>query len=686
VQFRRRIAYWDVQNSYLKKLISGMIKELINFTDSLEEEFKNLGSLPKEGLHVLIKSIVNEEGEVNIDLENFKHEQFSKKQKDEPSEFLNYCKLLHENAWMVDTNKCFDTTTRAIHSCSPFCIAIKRDNLEGGKNYEARKKEGKNLVYESFDTYFNKAFALFENEEEKEKYILFKHFFTHNHFSKILAKIEDKQSGIRQHLEEKNEQLKNEFKESKDKGQKEALKEKIAQTEQELLKVKPLEDSSYIIFYFDVPLELYKNVHKKYLDDKLFNTDKYNTTPDADGLIFGTNNFLNGFNSNMPFLIHQTASFDISGRISNVEAKLLNDLKNMFPNKTLPTPLPVFIYKDEILQDKVIGIFRESGFKFGYKEIIQKLVEDNEEDISNYYLLFWQNTMDGIVFRDFDFVSRFEYKFKDPLIIQNLFDIKEKGGKENKHYQLIKNIFDFEQQVLKPLIQSKYLRVDYFGDLNKEDYAKLDRTFSSYSKYRKAVYDFVYKSQRNSISWNIFEEMSKNRMWDFLKIAMTSTDKNENKNAVYGIKETFNIWYSLYDFFNKTNKLNTMANNLKNYQDFVAKVAIKEADTDNSSDKETAFAAGQIIEYLINKSEASNKTYQLLEPYLQASDCLQFKKAINDGVKRYQHAIKPTEQRFKNVLAFVNSWETSKNLHDLQPEIIAGVFSENQFFKLEKSK
>lgn len=641
-----------------------MIKELINFTDSLDEEFKNLGSLPKEGLHILINSIVNEAGEVSIDLENFKYEQFSKKQKDELSEFLNHCKFLHQNAWCIDTNKCFDLPTKAIHTCSPFTVGFKREHLEGGakfKENEGKKKQ----IYERFDDYFNKAFALFENEGDKEKYILFKRLFTQRHFSKILAKIEDEQTVIRQNLEEKNEQFKNEFKESKDKGQKEALKEKIAQTEQELLKVKPLEDSSYLIFYFDVPLELYKSVHKKYLDDKLFNTDKYNTTPDADGLIFGTNNFLNGFNSNMPFLMHQTASFDISGRISNVEAKLLNDLKNMFPNKTLPNPLPIFIYKDEMLQDKVIGIFKESGFKFGYKEIIQKLVEDNEDDISNYYLLFWQNTMDGIVFRDFDFVSRFEYKFEPSLIIQNLFDIKEKGGKENKHYPLINNIFDFEQQVLKPLMQSKYLRVDYFGDLIKEDYAKLDMTFSSYSKYRKAVYDFVYKSQRSTISGNIFFEMVFNSILDDVK----------NNNG-YGIKEKLNIWYSLYEHFNPKQKIN-MVNKLKEYQDFVAAIIADEPLTD-IADEKFAFAAGQVIEYILSKSKSADNSYNLLEPYLQQSKCVEFKKAIANDFGRYKH--ENFSKNFEKVAAFVLSYETDANLKHLLPQILSGVFSKNQLF------
>lgn len=641
-----------------------MIKELVNFTATLDEDFKNLGSLPKEGLHILINNKITDGGEVSCELENFSYEQFSKKQKEKPSDFLNQCKLLHQNAWCIGTNKCFDLPTKAIHTCSPFAVGFKREHLEGGtkfKENEGKKKQ----IYDRFDDYFNKAFALFEKEEEKEKYVLFRNFFTHNNFSKILAKIGDEQTVVRQNLEEDLRQLKSKLKDSIEKGQKQLLKERIAQTEQDLLKVNSLEDGSYLIFYLDVPLELYKKVHKKYLDDKLFNTDKYNTAPDAEGIIYGTNNFLNGFNSNMPFLMHQTASFDISGRISNVEAKLLNDLKNMFPNKTLPNPFPIFIYKDELMQDQVISIFRESGFKFGYKEIIKKLVEDNEEDISNYYLLFWQNTMDGIVFRDFDFVSRFEYKFKEPLIIQNLFYIKEKGGKENKNYPLVKNIFELEQQVLKPLIQSKYLRVDYFGDLNKEDYAKLDRTFGSYSKYRKAVYDFVYKSQRNAIRGDAFYEMVFNSILDDVK--------NSNE---YGVKEKLNIWYSFCEYFNPKQKIN-MVNKLKEYQDFVSTI-IADEPLAEVTDEQFAFAAGQVIEYILSKSRTADKSYNLLEPYLQQSKCAEFKKAIANDFGRYKH--ENFSKNFEKVAAFVLSYETNVNLKHLLPQILSGVFSRNQLF------
>lgn len=648
-----------------------MIKELINFTASLDEKFKNLGSLPKEGLHVLLCLKSNDDGKISIDEDNFQFEQFVKNRKDAPSIFLDKCKLFQQNAWCIDTNKCFDLPTKAIHTCSPFAVAFKREHLKGGVKYNENQTKKKKQIYDRFGDYFNKAFTLFEDREEKEKYVVFKNFFTNGDFSRLISKIEEENTTIFQQLDERINQLKLQFKGTKEKVSKETIKETIAKIDQQLLKVKPLEDSSYIIFYLDVPLDQYKQAHKKYLNDKLFNTDKYNTTPDEQGLIYGTSNFMNGYNGNMPFLMHQTASFDITGRISNVDAKLLNDLKNIFANKTLPNPLPIFIYKEE-LQKKVIGIFQESGLKFRYREIIQKLVESTREDISNYYLLFWQNTKDGIVFKDFDFVSKFEYEIKD-LVIQNLFELKEKGGKSNKHYPLIKTIFDLEEQVLKPLIENKYFKVDYFKDLDPEDYKDRTKTpnihysnrFISYSKYRKSVYDHVYKSRRNAIDGNIFYEMVFNSILDDIK----------NGNG-YGIKEKLNIWYSLYKYFNPKQEVN-MVNKLREYQDFVAALISGEELAD-ITDEKFAFAAGQVIEYILSKSKSADNSYNLLEPYLQQSKCSEFKKAIANDFGRYKH--ENFSGNFEKVAAFVLSYETNVNLKHLLPQILSGVFAKNQLF------
>src|SRR5690554_5058744 len=155
-----------------------MIRELINFAASIDDGFKNLGSTPKEGLHILLQLKINENGGSIIDNENFQFEQYSKKQNDDVSDFLSNCKLLHQNAWCIDTNKCFDLPTKAIHTCSPFAIAFKKEHIKGGGKFNENQSRKKKQIYERYGDYFSKAFELFEEEEEKEKYAFYRDFFT----------------------------------------------------------------------------------------------------------------------------------------------------------------------------------------------------------------------------------------------------------------------------------------------------------------------------------------------------------------------------------------------------------------------------------------------------------------------------------------------------------------------------
>src|SRR5690625_5195821 len=110
-----------------------MIKELIDFSQTLSEDFKSLGKTPKEGLHILLQ--IKENGEINSTADTIRFEYYNKKM-DEVSSFLKKCLQLQENTWMIDTNKCLDTTTRAIHSCSPF----RSEERRVGKDCRSRRR------------------------------------------------------------------------------------------------------------------------------------------------------------------------------------------------------------------------------------------------------------------------------------------------------------------------------------------------------------------------------------------------------------------------------------------------------------------------------------------------------------------------------------------------------------------
>lgn len=649
-----------------------MLTELINFTENLSEDFKGLGSTPKEGLHILLK--VDEKGNIYTSSDSIQYAYYSKKMKEEYEELLNKCKSYQENAWCVNTNKCFDLPYKAIHSCSPFCVAFKKEHLKGGAKFNANEKNGKPQIYERFQDYFVKAESmLLEDNSLIKTYGSFKDFIVGGSWENILADIEKRRGTQYELLSRQIENMAERLKKTPDKLEKEQLKVRQKELQNELLKVQPLSDSDYVLFYLNLPILEYKRTHEVYLSDKLFNTDKFNVGPNEKGVVYGTNDFQNGFNSNMPFLLHQTASFDITGRISNLEAKALYEFSKVLPRKSLPNPLPIFIYNDEF-KKKVIALYGEK--RLGFRDLVETLYASHKNDFQNYYLLQWANTKNGIVFNDFDFVSKFEYKVGPVggLRVENLFGLKEKAEKKNmraklKHYPPIKNIFELEDGVLKYLVQNKYHRVDYFSDLKKEDYDNRDQTFLSFVKYRKAIYDYVYKSNRNILTGNHFDEMVFNGIRDDLK-----------NDSEYGIKEKLNYWYSLYEHFHQPIKPEkTMANRLKEYQDFVTDVIEDRADTEKASDKHFAFSAGQVIYYLLKKSKSDDKSFRLIEPYLQKTNYESFQEQISEDFGRYKH--ESFSKNFSKLISFVLAHEAEeRNMKKLHPQLLSGLFANNQLY------
>ncbi|MDA3616744.1 hypothetical protein [Polluticaenibacter yanchengensis] len=609
-----------------------MIKELINFTKSIDSETAESSKNITNGVHIFIEQDDNEE----LFISNI----FDSSEEIE-SEDLKKILVYEKYSAYLNMNKQqkFDKNQK-IHSANPFSFAFNFSLGNNKKEIESTLKgkidrkelnnslkiESKNFkieeVKKSINSYFNNAKRLCLQEPSKYANLLqkFEVFCNNNLFEFIKYGDVDNKIYLKRYVNI---------------GEKDYVKVYLT----------CVSVNDWIEAY-----QYYFN--SEYPKDKNVVNDFFAAT----------------YNQKKPFLIHQTASFD-GFKFEGIDATIIKKFEGFAKTKPkiLPNPLPIFIDKDE-LNKNVISIFKENG-KFGYREIIESLLENNNDDLHNYYLLNWFYGKDFQVI-DFDYVSKFEYEIKN-LIIHNLFEIKEKGGKTDKHYPLIKNIFDFEFQVLRPLIQSKYHRVDFFGDLNKEDYAKLDLTFSSFSKYRKAVYDYVYKSQRNSIDGNTFYEMVFNSILDDVK-----------NNNDYGIKEKLNIWYSLFNYFNPLKNI-YMVNKLKEYQDFVRQLIDEEELTD-ITDEKFAFAAGQVIEYILSKSKSADNSFNLLEPYLQQSKCVEFKKAIANDFGRYKH--ENFSKNFEKVAAFVLSYETDANLKHLLPQILAGAFAKNQLFSSNSSK
>lgn len=615
-----------------------MIKELSTFVQALDSEFKGLGVKPKEGLHILLK-VRQEEDCVFMDESSLVGWVYTKSKNltQEEEILLGHCASLAQLSWCVNTNKCFDLPTKAIHSCSPYCLAIKKENLVNGEKYVKNHKDKKSQVYERISAYFGKASDLLQNETDKQRVELFKYALnSEQSFHSWLA-----------HIPVYSE----------------------------------MKDAEYVIFYLDEPTEKYQKANDVYLADKLFNTNEYNRI--VEETTFGTSDFFNGYPTKKPFLTHQSAVFDIAGRISAQEAKHLYEFQDLIGRNILPRPLPIFIHQDELktegkknIRDASISLFKQDaalGKRRGYKEIIEDLYKDYKDQLGNYYLLFYQA---GEI-KDFDFVPKFEYELKDEKgaawEIKDLFKINYR-----RH---IENVFDFQYAVLLPVFNNALIvktktgdfQHRYFDDIDAK-YCKSDATFLMVMTYRKAFYDFIYKSKREAVNQHTFDKIMLSSILDDIRL---DEFKNNLNSQNVSIRQKLNIWFSLSENFNQlTLTIETMASKLQAHRAYMKQLAKGEASIEN--DEQYAFAVGQVIYYLLRKSKTADRSYKRLEPFMQQVQSKELNKAIARLFDTYKHENFST--KFRTPFAEVLDYETKTNIRDLIPAILAGVFSENELF------
>ncbi len=613
-----------------------MINELVQFTEGLDGELKALGRKPKEGLHILL-CLQQENSQILFNRSSLAQIAFTRKKSPSPEEiqFLKRCALLSSLSWCVNTNKCFDLPIKAIHSCSPYCIAIKRENLKGGEKYKANTKV---QVYERISDYFGKASEYLETDEERQKIKLFEQALNS----------EEKYHGWLMLCPE-YEQLKG---------------------------------SDYIIFYLDTPSKLYEPPHTRYLEDKLFNTNDHNKEVNEE--VFGTSDFFNGYPIKKPFLTHQSASFDIAARISAKDARSLFEFQDVMSRNILPKPLPIFINQDEIvkksgrtLQESAMIIFKreaESGNRIGYKEIIEELYEKHGEELGNYYLLFY----DRGEIKDFDFVPKFDFLLKDHngnnWAIEDLFNCG--NGQE------IKNVFNFQQAVLQKVfnnglvvkIKAGGFQYRYFDEIDNK-YIKTDACYLHILQYRKAFYDFIYKSKRQSVTETMFANVLQTSVLEDIRL---DEFKNKSHSEEWNIRQKLNIWFSLQENFNLSPYKNneTMAHKLKEHREFIQKLTKDEADIE--TDEQYAFAAGQVIYYLMSKSKTGDRSYKRLEPFMQQVHSKQLNMAISRMFDAYKH--EKYSSNFNAPFAQVVAYDTDRNIRELIPTMLSGIFSKNVLF------
>lgn len=587
-----------------------MIKEICQFMEDLTPEIREMIPKLKPGVHILL---TEDEDSGQIIVKDFA---FTKDETNGKGNFLKQCALFAHTAWMIDTNKCFDLPTKAIHSCSPYCLGLKKSSLTGE-------------TFNRVDDYFKKAINMFPNLKLPEVLInKFKEYInTNTKFENLLVSYDcDFQN---------------------------------------------LKDTDYIVVYLDVPFNIVEEYGKCYRRERLFNTSDYNIQVGEE--IWGSSNFLNGFPTKKPFLLHQTAAFTVAGRISEKEAMQLDEFKSLMLVNILPRPLPLFIYSEERLSE--MSLFSESldaGKRIGYKEIIEDLIKKKKE-IGNYYLVYFS---DGTI-KDFEFVSQFEYGLADgPWEVVDYFKIQP----ERKSIRLT-HIFDFEKQILPILFENSLVvrtkegeyRYKYFEDIDSK-YCASEQILSLILKYRRACYEYVYKSKRGSITRRMMEDILYTGILDDIR-------RDEKREKHFGICGKLNIAFSLLEKFDrKHNNQDTMGSNLLKHRAFI--MELREGNQSVESDDQYAFVVGQILYYLLDKSKTADTSYKRLESFLRQTQVEKLNLAIATLFDHYKH--ENYSRYFRRVFAEIMDYTSNVNLKNKMPILLAGFFSDNQLYAEKK--
>lgn len=614
-----------------------MIKEICQFVETIEDQATYLfdeGAKLKEGIYVEL-DIGHKDGKYmlnNIDKNGkiLKDDISHYTKKDELTPFLEKCRMILKTSIPVSPAKIFNPNKKIFNiTCNPFAIGFTKKILD--KNLDTIGKEG--IISELTYQYFNKAEEFVDDGNQK---IWFEEFRTF---------IKDNFWGIL-----------------------------------EMIGYFELKDTSIIVFFSKRPtIEDFKFPYLKYLGQSIFNKTDFNIIDR--NTIYGVSDSLSSFNDKKRFLQHQSASFRYNYRINSEEAQLVWKFYKLLQNKQLPNPLPIFVDKQEAnLNINVVELFNNKGVT-SYTEIIRSLIHLQSKNLQNFYLMFVQK---GLII-DLDFVPVFKYNLLSKS--NNHFTINEIFGIEPLVYfdSKIHNVFDFQTNVvnhifnkqLVPETKTGSIWLKYFDELKiKPDYGLTDTIYNLIYKYRKAWYDFIYKSKQHAITMSMIDEMLKETIIDDLR-----HDKEFNKTTQ--IRKKLSLWFGLNPLFDNNYNSKSMANKTVELQSKIREIAQSES-LHITTDDEFAFASGQLIWKLLIQSESSNRTHALLEPFLQKTDPSMFKQAIASSFNLYKYKFNlyPTKYEFDKLFSEVMGYDPDfSNMKSHLSMILAGYFSESIFKK-----
>ena len=437
-----------------------------------------------------------------------------------------------------------------------------------------------------------------------------------------------------------------------------------------------INDYRTIFVFLDLPIQKY-----------IFAWDNFNqgvtneTKQNATNSLFVQNTDLINFDiSRKPFAAHYTASFFDNYKIPREVQTYIKSFFNSLKDKSIfPKPLPIFIVKSELNQ-KMIKIFQGNKNKLSFEDIFERIYETEdgleESDLQNYYLLYAINNQGDIEIKDFEFVPSFNYKLD--IGIELVFEITEKLP------HVVKNVFEFQRTIVRQLFNNCLIIKDekkgtysynYWGEVK----CKSSNDSRLVLLYRRAFYEFIYKSRKQAITSIMIKDIILSGIINILKPEESRKIHAQEER----IKTLLNIYFNINQHFDSNNtnfnKINvSMATKTKELLKYAQElVSDGEKHFEDGEDMAFAFCFGQLVYYLLSQSEASNKTHSLLLAYLQKSDFDLLKQKAKEDATKYSYKISFNNAKFNKMSGEVFGYTPTTKFSELSSFFLAGYFSKN---------
>ena len=611
-----------------------MIDEIINFEKALNESGDNQQYTVPSGINILFSVL---DGKPTVKWGIYPYDESKLEILKFDTEHLEKCATYYPYTTGLISNKRHD---RKNESCSLFSFVLRLQAIE-----DITTNSDWNTSVENF---ISKASAFFNTN-----------VFTDDSYDYFISFMKDefelKLKEIKQIIETNN------------------------QNERQKIKV------DKIFAFFETKLEYYKEAQNNCLKNQPFSiqlNEQENGIKEVETFI--VSDLLSGFSDRKEFLIHKTAAFNVDYKIPSSTLTVINGFFTKLKDKNkFPKPLPIFIDRQE-LNRRIINIYQTNKGKLSFADVFERVYQSNngsdDSDLQSYYLLYAQIDNKKLVVKDFEYVPSFEYKLN--YVIESVFET-EKPLLKN-----IDNVFEFQRTFVRELFDNCLFKKDektetytnnYWGEV-KAQFCKSNNNFRLILLYRKAFYDFIYKSKHQAITSGMIKDIVLSGITDVLR---DEKYRPKNSSKEERIKTLLNIYFNINQHFDLNNinfnKINvSMATKTKELLKYAQElVSDGEKHFEDGEDMEFAFGFGQLVYYLLSQSEASNKTHSLLLAYLQKSDFDLLKQKAKEDTTKYSYKISFNNKKFNKISGEVFGYSPMTKFSELSSFFLAGYFSKN---------